>query len=232
MGDPGSFYRPDRWNPDGYFEQPDIHAVNMPLVNGLLWKFAYFFLPSEETIRRRGRSRRRQIQEVGAKYSDKVVKENRFCLTLPAWLEQGVEVDRVLLVLREPIEVARSLRKRNRIALKRGYSLWLVHNQRLLKTVEHYGIPVDYVAYHHLLDPRGRHEEAGRIMEFAGVDLDEASLQRVVSEVVKPRMNHHRHTGSSPAYPPAVQELWTRLMARWAEQVRLGELPGAAREES
>ena len=42
FGDPETFYRPDRWNPDGYFEQIDIHAINMPLINGPLWKFSLF----------------------------------------------------------------------------------------------------------------------------------------------------------------------------------------------
>ena len=46
MGTPEYFYRPDKWNPEGYFEQPDIHAINMPLINGPWWKLAYFWLPS------------------------------------------------------------------------------------------------------------------------------------------------------------------------------------------
>ncbi len=34
MGNPLEFYRSDKWNTDGYFEQPDIHSINMPLING------------------------------------------------------------------------------------------------------------------------------------------------------------------------------------------------------
>ena len=41
LGDEDTFYQPDMWNPEGYFEQPDIHSINMPLVNGIFWKFSY-----------------------------------------------------------------------------------------------------------------------------------------------------------------------------------------------
>jgi len=42
LGDPTTFYRPDRWNPDGYYEQPEIHGLNMKLTEGWLWKFVFF----------------------------------------------------------------------------------------------------------------------------------------------------------------------------------------------
>lgn len=50
MGNHETFYKPDKWNPDGYFEQTDIHSVNMPIVNGPWGKLSYFFLPSNDTI--------------------------------------------------------------------------------------------------------------------------------------------------------------------------------------
>ncbi|MCZ7545119.1 MAG: hypothetical protein M5R40_17055 [Anaerolineae bacterium] len=50
MGTPDTFFPADRWNPDGYYEQRDIIRVNKALVRGPFWKFAYFRLPSTETI--------------------------------------------------------------------------------------------------------------------------------------------------------------------------------------
>jgi hypothetical protein len=104
MGDPDTFYRPDRWNPEGYFEQPTIHAINMPLINGMWGKLAYFRLPSTETILRRAERREEQIKNTASQYEGKVIKETRFCLTLPAWLKYGATVNKVLICLREPID--------------------------------------------------------------------------------------------------------------------------------
>ena len=50
LGDPETFYPSDRWNRDGYCEQSEILAVNMPLVSGPWGKLAFLKLPSTETI--------------------------------------------------------------------------------------------------------------------------------------------------------------------------------------
>src|SRR5262245_2065716 len=73
LGAPGTFYRPDRWNPDGYFEQREIQGVNMKLIHGMLWKLAYFRLPSTETIRRRAERARAELRRLAQKYAGKVV---------------------------------------------------------------------------------------------------------------------------------------------------------------
>lgn len=79
MGDPATFYRPDKWNPEGYYEQPDIHAINMPLINGPWWKFAYYRLPLTDTILRRAVRFEEQIRKTAEAYRRRVVKETRYC---------------------------------------------------------------------------------------------------------------------------------------------------------
>ncbi len=114
LGDPNTFYSGDKWNPDGYFEQVDIHKVNMPLINGPWGKFAYFKLPSTETILSRSEKLASLIAEYGKKYEGKVIKETRFCLTLPAWQKHGANIEKVLVCLRHPSEVAGSIKKGTR----------------------------------------------------------------------------------------------------------------------
>ena len=48
LGCPDDFYAADKWNVDGYFEQPEIHAVNMPLINGPFGKLSYFRVAKAE----------------------------------------------------------------------------------------------------------------------------------------------------------------------------------------
>lgn len=219
MGDPGSFYRPDRWNQDGYFEQPDIHAINMPLINGPLWKFSYFFLPSEETIRRRSRGYADEIRRTSTKYHGKVVKENRFCLTLGAWLDQGARVDRILVVLRNPASVARSLQRRNWLTMRKGYSLWLAHNQRLLQTAERHGIPCGFVRYESLLDSALQVEEAISAFDFLGLPVQAARLKTLLAKVAKTSMNGQANHEPSSDYPVDVKALWNTLNAASKRQL-------------
>ncbi len=75
MGDANKFYNADKWNVEGYYEQPDIQAINMPLINGPWWKFAYFKLPSTDVIIRRVDTLSNQISDTAKLYNKKIVKE-------------------------------------------------------------------------------------------------------------------------------------------------------------
>ena len=119
----------------------------MPLINGPWWKFAYYRLPSTKMILKRSEKRAEQIQHTAQAYRGKVIKETRFCLTLPAWLKYGAEVDKILICLRDPIPVARSIQKRNTTALRHGYYMWHLHNDRILEHAEVADIPIWIVDY-------------------------------------------------------------------------------------
>lgn len=214
MGDPSTFYRPDKWNPDGYYEQPDIHAINMPLINGPLWKFAYFWLPSTQMVMKRAVSRADQIRQTAQKYDACVVKETRFCLTMPAWIEHGANIERLLVCLREPMHVARSLQKRNYNWIGHGFYLWKVHIKRLLENAGN--IPMWFVNYHHVLDPTTQIVEITRAFHFMRYDFSEARIQELAQVCVKPSMNHNQET--SPIYPPDIRALWDDLLHRHAAQ--------------
>jgi hypothetical protein len=60
-----------------------------------------------------------------------VVKDPRFCLTLPLW-QASVAPDRVVLPVRDPGAVAQSLGRRNAIEPSRALGLWLRYHRELL----------------------------------------------------------------------------------------------------
>jgi hypothetical protein len=217
LGDPELFYRGDRWNTDGYYEQPHVHAVNMPLINGWLGKLAYFHLPSTRTILRRARARADEIQEVARLYEGKVVKETRFCLTLPAWLEHGTRVSHLLVCLREPSEVAQSLRRRNKIPLSMGLGLWHEHLSRLLESAG--DIPCWFIAYRNLFDPERALPELAAAFRFFGEEIEQEALVELCGATIKQEMNHARPLDVE--YPPRVARLWSDVLARHGAQ--LGE---------
>ncbi|GAB4448684.1 MAG: hypothetical protein Kow00120_18860 [Anaerolineae bacterium] len=214
MGTPDTFFPADRWNPDGYYEQRDIIRVNKALVHGPFWKFAYFRLPSTETILKRAQRQAASIQEAARKYKGKAVKDPRFCLTLPAWLRYGAGIDRILICLRDPIQVAQSIWKRNHVATWYGLQLWYIHNKTLLDHIA--GIPVWYADYGSIMDPETSVGELRRALRFLGYEFPEAELAAFVVQCVKPAL--HRNTGTAQAYPDPVQRLWDDLRARHAAQ--------------
>ena len=214
MGSPETFYPADQWNPGGYYEQKNIHEINMPLINGIFWKFSYFFLPSRKTIIRRSRRFESQIRQIGAAYHEKVVKENRFCLTLPAWQRYNVNIEKVLICIRSPEQVVGSIMRRNHTTRKHGYYLWRVHNQRILKYAE--TIPTWIIDYNNLLSVKPFKTELTSALEFLDVDFSKDNISNMQREIVRTEMNHH--TDGSDNFPDDVHELWNTLKMRHKDQ--------------
>jgi len=214
MGDPAGFYRPDRWNPDGYYEQVGVHRINMSLVNGPWGKLTYFKLPSEETVLRRGRKLAGEIRQAASNFADAVVKDPRFALTLPAWQAQGARVDGMLVCLRDPSSVAGSLRKRNRATRGHALRLWHEHNRRLLDLAEE--VPTRFLYYPALLRPETYDAELALLLDFLDLETTAAKRRDLWSRCVKPGLDHN--PPDEKADPPGVAELWRELTRRYREQ--------------
>jgi hypothetical protein len=135
------------------------------------------------------------------------VKETRFCLTLPAWLKYGANIDRVLICLREPIQVAKSIQKRNHSTIGHALNLWHLHNTRLLENAA--DLPKWYIYYNNVLDEKFFLREARAAFRFFGLAIDDDRIQDLRRKCVKPSMNHY--PGEIFPYPPEVEELWKEL---------------------
>jgi hypothetical protein len=214
------FYPADKWNPEGYFEQQDIYAINTALIHGLWWKFAYFHLPSTETIFRRAAKQALHIQQTAVKYYGKIVKAPHFCLTLNAWLEHGAQISHILVCLREPIHVACSIRKRNLISIDRALELWFLHNQRLLEQIN--DLPVWFVRYEHILDNELFREEMRAAFCFLGFAVTDNTLEDLYNTCVKPSMNHQQERLFK--YSPKIETLWQHLLQRHQAQCEKGTI--------
>lgn len=210
LGDPTTFYAGDQWNPDGYFEQPDIHRINMPLVNGPWGKLSYFKLPSTSTILKRSDQLSELIKEMDQKYKGCIVKETRFCLTLPAWRKHGATIDKILFCLRSPNQVAGSIQKRNKTILRHGLELWFTHNTRLVQNIKE--IPVHFVSYSHLLNPNTSFNELKSAFHFMEISIDDDRIKHLISTYIKTGMNHHQ--GLEVNYPKKIELLWNELQQK------------------
>ena len=208
MGEPEGFYTPDRWNPDGYFEQRAVVAVNKKLLHGPWWKFSYLWLPSEGTILRRAEKNETVITEMIDSYRHKTVKDPRFCLTLPAWLRHGAPVDKVLVCLRKPVDVALSLRRRDGAPLHRGLHLWYAHNLRLCRYIER--VPSCIVLYENLLREESSLLEMRLALSFFGYRLEDKELESLRDKCIRSRGTQEQDPGIS--HSSDLNALWETML--------------------
>ena len=214
LGPKETLYPGDRWNPDGYYEQPAIHSINMTLIHGPFWKFSYFFLPNNHAILRRAEKLAARIHAAALEYENRLVKETRFCLTLPTWRAHGASVSGILVCLRNPEEVVASIRRRLPISESLGYKLWETHLTRLLENSK--DIPLRFVYCNNLLKENLFLKEISGALRFFGLRPEERSLMSFWKKNIENK-KISRPTGGQ-LYPASVEFLWRELLGRHERQ--------------
>lgn len=114
-------------NPLGYFERKDVYLLTSAIFrdSGADWWSVSEFDPEDlpsEVLDRHGPKIRKLIGTLDAEGSW-LLKDPRLCLLFPLfrpWLREPL----VVIPARHPVEVAKSLRKRDKIPLHAGIALW------------------------------------------------------------------------------------------------------------
>jgi hypothetical protein len=219
FGDPSGFLAADDWNAAGYFEARDVLDANSRLITGFprtagklragLSQMAYLRMPSLAAIRKRAGPMQSELQTLAGRYADLAVKDPRFCVTLPVWREVS-EVTHVVVGVRHPESVARSLQRRQRIPIRVGLRFWAYHVDALLSAV-----PADtgFFAQFELLRGDAALSVTARLAEHVGLAADENLVAGALERSMRRDLVHHDRAGSE-ALPPPVQALWNRLCDR------------------
>lgn len=121
-----------------------------------------------------------------------IVKDPRLCRLLPLWLEIFRDFGskpHFILTLRHPMEVARSLRKRDNFLDEQSSLLWLDHVLQAEKWSR--GYPRTFVAYDDLLS--NWHAEVLRISSELSLPLkfDNDEMLKKASSFIDPKLRHH-----------------------------------------
>ena len=212
LGPADDFYAADRWNENGYLERRDVMDLNSRIVTGFprssgglaakVSKMAYLGMPSGRGLRARGARLSPAVSSLAKRLDGLVVKDPRFCLTLPEWLGTG-RVDGVLVSLRDPLEVAMSLKTRQRVPIRLGLRFWEYHVRMLLDDLPDNGVLVD----HARLVSDDPLPELRKIGEFVGASVDDKELVAALSDVFTPSLRHEISDGSM-SLPASTQTLW------------------------
>ena len=124
-----------------------------------------------------------------------MVKDPRLCLTMPFWRTVVTAPLGAVLVLRDPVEVARSLRARDGIPVLLGLALW----DRYLRSAALglAGLPTLVVTYDALVsDPAGWVETVCRFLGHLEVAVDPGA-RGAAAKLLDARLRHQA-TGAGP----------------------------------
>jgi hypothetical protein len=139
-------------NPKGFWERRDVRALNDLLLHsvGCDWNRVVNFdcarVP-EPVLGGFAKRAARIVLDMDA-HRPWLLKEPRLCLLFPLW--RGLlEVPHCIHIYRSPLEVARSLQKRNGIPPEAGYALWEKYNVEAFNASA--GLPRILVSHHQLM---------------------------------------------------------------------------------
>lgn len=230
---PTDLYPPGPENPAGYWESQHIVDLNEWLLGsaGASWSDCLSFAP--EQLAGPGlpgimASLVEAVKRVADTHALFVIKDPRLCLLLDLWVPAleslGIEVA-VLMALRHPAAVAKSLFNRNGTSLPTGLALWLRYGlaaERSSRSVRRCIVSYDAL----LTDWRREMDRAGREIGLAWPD-DPARVASEVEAFLRRELRHHDDQVSRPGDIPAL--LW-----RWGEDshAALRALERSAADES
>lgn len=141
-------------NPKGYWERNDVRAINDALLaaHGCAWDelSGWSFEGPFDAAGEAPRTQIGQIRQELEAQKPWVLKDPRLSITYPYWDFPTHTV--CVLVHRDPLEIARSLKVRDGIPLTKGLALWEYYTVGSLRCAE--GRPVIHVSYNAMLaDP-------------------------------------------------------------------------------
>jgi hypothetical protein len=209
----------DGFNPEGYWENLHFQALNERLLNwsGADWDFPAPYGPPPQIAAAKARA-----AELVAELAGRGVwgwKDPRTSLTLPFWkdLLPGL---RAVVCLRNPLEVADSLVRRNWHSRTFGLNLWLTYNRRILETMP----PEARVVTHYdswFVDPAAELRRIAGKLGLAVTDLQIAEA----AVTVKREHRHHRSSAQDLAEVSITGEVFALYQslceeASWNDDLR------------
>jgi O-antigen biosynthesis protein len=205
-------------NPDGFWEHLGFVALNDELLNALggAWDLPphadeNFADPQLDPLRMKARMLIERFDP--AKFWG--WKDPRNSLTLPFW-EELLPGLKTLIIVRNPLEVAHSMRERNGTSYSLGLRLWEIYNRRLIRGTSEQ----DRLVTHYDLFFANPEAELRRIVQFVGLADKEIPG---AAALVKKRRRHTHFTVEhliDTRVAPEVIELYRALILEASRSVK------------
>ena len=204
LGPESDLIPPGPGNPEGFWENRRFVQINSRILKELGGGWDYPPPIPETWSGEPLASLRGKAESVVADFAGSEPwgwKDPRNCLTLPFW-RQFVDSPKVVIVVRNPVETAESLRKRNGFSYALGLALWHTYYQRIRddaasseRIVTHYDV--------YFRDPG---TELRRVLKFLALPVDEDVVGRASATLVD-EARHYRLTTQDLRKAGAAPEL-------------------------
>ncbi|WP_338552553.1 glycosyltransferase [Paenibacillus sp. KS-LC4] len=213
-------------NPEGYWENVNIVTIQEKLLEflGHSWHSAgmlpeeWWKLPGVESFKQQ------LINEVRFNFMNADVwmwKDPRTCVLLPIWQnifeELGIEMNFVVVV-RNPIDVGSSLKKRDQLSCKAAMDLWSYYSISMFKSLASTPSNVVFIHYDLFIDNwKDALIEVSKEFDIS-CPYSEEEFTRLMSSVIKPTLRHSKteintlnEDISIPLYTKKIYELYFEM---------------------
>lgn len=191
---PGLSTGANKENPKGFFERRDIRALNDAVLGSLGCDWAELGNFSTEALMTADLTlfepRAREIVSELNDHQPWFAKEPRFCLLFPFW-RQFLDRPVCLHIIRNPLEVAMSLKTRNGFPFQFGLAIWEIYTRLAFQSSR--GLP--RILVHHSELIRNPHGEMVRVYEWLeeiGLKGLQQPTQEQVGQFVDPKLYRQR----------------------------------------
>ena len=201
-------------NPDGFWERRGIHLIHERGLASLnsCWDTSRRLPANWQHEPGIAALREGLCEYVGENFGSVAQwawKDPRTALFLPLWEDILGRHDiqlKCLIVIRNPLEVAQSLERRNGFSIEKGLDIWLNYNLAIIENTS--GLPRAIVSYDALLgDWRFALKPCYEKLAIPWLGDDEI-VGRAVDQSLKADLRHSRYEiGDLRAYRPAVKQL-------------------------
>lgn len=201
LGPPDKFLKADAANPLGHFEHRGFLEIDRKLLKFFkaTWQEppglrpGWYLDPKLAPLRA-------EVEALAATFAGKSPwgwKEPRASLFLPFW-KAAIPSMRFVVCIRSPLEVARSLEKRNKTPLRKGASLWYRYMRASIEDTE--GCPRLFTFFEDYFDSGSA--EIERLLRFCGLQLPGDNAQ--LNSAIATELRHHTSVIQSLLQEPAV----------------------------
>jgi hypothetical protein len=187
------------WNPSGHWESRSLTRLNDQLLAEM--GHTWWYPPPSGALYSDAAARIAALPDDAGRCFDRVHpsepwvwKDPRTCLTLPFWRQALRRSVVGIVVFRNPLDVATSLRDRNSLPLSFGVALWERYTRLLLEHAG--GMPLLVSSYDDVLqDPVRWSDTARAFLTALGITVHRG-VESDVCRRVDPRLRHSHHSRS------------------------------------
>src|SRR6185369_10575255 len=196
LGEEKDLMKPLPENPEGFWERLDVYYLQNRLL-AMMKRDWDSTAPLPENWHKLDEIRPLKdelVELVKENFSGRPLwlwKDPRTCLLLPLWKdvlsELGIDL-KVVFVVRNPLDVARSLEKRNGFTTDKGLGIWFNHTITALKGIE--GLETIFLSYDRFMDdwePELKRCAAGLGIEWPA---EESGLRAKMTPFVRRDLRH------------------------------------------